>query len=50
MRELREIRVYLIAVGMAAAISKLSLFFWTYYNLSGSQPCRELLSLWSNCW
>ena len=50
MSELRELRVYMLAVGIAAAALRISMVLWFTLNLEKTQCVRELLSAFRSYW
>jgi len=48
MTELRELRVYMLGVGITACLLRIGMILWPL--LRSTMPCRELVSLWSSFW
>jgi len=50
MSELRELRVYMLSVGIVAAALRIGMIVWVNFQLERSQCVRELLSLCRSYW
>ena len=50
MSEFRELRVYMLAVGIVAAGLRIGMVLWFTLNLEKTQCVREVVSLFRSCW
>lgn len=48
MHEVRQLRVYMIGVGISACVCRIALFLWTYYQI-GDFLCRDGVSRLLSC-